>query len=99
MFLSSALQLLVTANVVPISRILFTLIMEAILSSKTPALTRATRLHVLEDDLVHCYTIANGDCFSGDKVAGLEAARSLQSSAEDKNDEFTTIMPTWRGVS
>jgi hypothetical protein len=40
------LQLLVTANVVYSSLILFTLMMEAIRSSKTSILTRATRRHV-----------------------------------------------------
>jgi hypothetical protein len=39
----NVLRLLVTANVVPISPILFTLVMETQRSSETPFLTRATK--------------------------------------------------------
>jgi hypothetical protein len=47
------LQLLVTANVVPSLLSLFTLIMEAIRSSETSALTRDIRRHILEDGILH----------------------------------------------
>jgi hypothetical protein len=65
MFLRSVLQLLVTANIVPSTLILFTLTMEAIRSSETsycivfiqpskhPVLTRATRHHMPEDRILH----------------------------------------------
>jgi hypothetical protein len=43
------LRLLVTANAVPSSPITVTLMMGAILSSETSALTRATRCHIHED--------------------------------------------------
>jgi hypothetical protein len=46
------LRLLVTAKVVPSSPFLVTLIMEAIRSSETSVLTRATRRHILEDDIL-----------------------------------------------
>jgi hypothetical protein len=46
------LQLLVTANVVPSSPILFTLMIEAIRSPRTPVLSRATRLHIPEDGIL-----------------------------------------------
>jgi hypothetical protein len=45
-FLLSVLQLLVTANVVPSSPILVTLIKEALSSSETSVLTRAVRRHI-----------------------------------------------------
>jgi hypothetical protein len=48
----SVLRLLVTANVVPSSPILVTLMMEAIRSSETSALTRATRRHIPKDGIL-----------------------------------------------
>jgi hypothetical protein len=47
------LRLLVTVNFVPSSPNLVTLIMEAILSSEMPALTRGTRRHLSEDGILH----------------------------------------------
>jgi hypothetical protein len=43
----------VTANDVPTSRILFTPMMEAIPSSETSVLTRATWWHIPEDGILH----------------------------------------------
>jgi hypothetical protein len=51
--LRSVLRLLVTANVVPSSTILLTLVMDAIRSSKTWTFTRATRRHIPEDSILH----------------------------------------------
>jgi hypothetical protein len=54
LLLRSVLRLLANANVVPISLILFTLIMEAIFSSETSVLTRAIRCHIREEGLRMC---------------------------------------------
>jgi hypothetical protein len=47
------LRLLVTANVVPNSPILVTVMMEATRSSETPVLTRALRCKISEDGSLH----------------------------------------------
>jgi hypothetical protein len=53
MFLRSLRQLLVTANVVPSSTILVTLMMEALSSSETAFLIIATQRNIPEDDILH----------------------------------------------
>jgi hypothetical protein len=58
-FISSVLQLLVTANFVPSSLILVIPMMEAMDSSKTSVLTRATRRHIPDDDILHSHRREN----------------------------------------
>jgi hypothetical protein len=53
------LRLLVTANVVPSSLILFTLMMEAICSSNTSVLTRTTRSNITEKGIHHSHRREN----------------------------------------
>jgi hypothetical protein len=53
---SSVLRLLITANVVPSSQILSTLMMDAIPSFETSVLTGSTKHHIPEDGILRNFT-------------------------------------------
>jgi hypothetical protein len=64
-FLRSVRRLLVTASFVPISPILVTLMEEALSSTETSVLTRATQPNIPEDTILYSHRRVNLKSYTG----------------------------------
>jgi hypothetical protein len=73
-FLHSVCWLLVTASIVPSSPILVTLMKQALSSSETLVLTRATRRNIPEDPILHSHLPKNLKSYTGTRFICLHSS-------------------------
>jgi hypothetical protein len=81
-FLRSMLRLIITANIVPNSQILPTLIMEEICCYETSVLTRTTRRNIPEDGILHSHCPENLKSYISKKLVVLSLIRNLRDASD-----------------